>query len=537
MLQNKQTIPKNYIGNSGVYQLVLPLNMEVLIPEDDSVRLLCHITEELDYSNLIMAYSSKGRKSVVKPKTLFRVLVYAYMNNIYTSRKIETACKRDINFMWLLQGQKIPDHNTIARFRKARLSEGIVEGLFNQLVVKLSELGEIQYENIFIDGTKIEAYANKYTFVWKKTTLKNEQRMQEKAKVFFAKLNIDYNANLPLTEPSITVETLQKVVNFLKEKQNDEKIEFVYGKGKRKTELQRATETMQEFLDKQTKYDHYNETFEGRNSFSKTDTDATFMHMKEDHMRNSQLKPGYNVQIGVEGEYIVGIDLSSERSDQLTLIPFLEKLSKNLPEKYAHIVADASYESEENYVYLRKQNQKPFIKPQTYEKMKKKSFSKIIGKRENMIYDAEKDKYICANHKKLVVVGKTTRTSKSGYKSDVTLYECESCEGCKFKQQCTKAAGNKKLSTSKLFLEKRAESLHNITTLEGILLRMNRSIQVEGAFGVLKEDHSFRRFVMRGKKNVETEFMLLGFGFNINKLHNKIQQDRCGCLLHEIKVA
>ena len=479
--------------------------MEVLIPDDDSVRLLSHITEELDYNDLFMAYSSNGRNPVVKPNTLFQVLVYAYMNNIYTSRKIETACKRDINFMWLLQGQKAPDHNTIARFRKARLSQGIVEGLFNQLVVKLSELGEIQYENIFIDGTKIEAYANKYTFVWKKTTLKNEQRMQEKAKVFLEKLTIDFKTSLPLTEPSITVETLQKAVNFLKEKQTDEKIEFVYGKGKRKTELQRSSETMQDFLEKQTKYDRYNETFEGRNSFSKTDTDATFMHMKEDHMRNSQLKPGYNVQIGVEAEYIVGIDLSSERSDQLTLIPFLEKLGRNLPKKYPHIVADAGYEGEENYVYLQKQEQKAFIKPQTYERMKKRSFSKIIGKRENMDYDAANDEYRCANHKKLGVVGKTTRTSKSGYKSDVTLYECESCEGCKLKTQCTKAAGNKKLSTSKLFLEKRAESLHNITTPEGILLRMNRSIQVEGAFGVLKEDHSFRRFVMRGKKNVETE--------------------------------
>ena len=536
MRQNKQTIPKNYIGNSGVYQLVLPLNMEVLIPKDDSVRLLSHITEELDYKNLRMAYSSKGRNPVVEPKTLFRVLVYAYMNNIYTSRKIEEACKRDINFMWLLQGQKAPDHNTISRFRNLRLS-GIVEGLFSQLVVKLSELGEIQYENIFIDGTKIEAYANKYTFVWKKTTLKNELRMQEKAKLYLAKLNIEFNASLPLSELPITVDTLQKGVDFLHEKQSNEKVAFVYGKGKRKTELQRATETMQEFLEKQTKYDRYYETFAGRNSFSKTDTDATFMHMKEDHMRNSQLKPGYNVQIGVEGEYLVGIDISSERSDQLTLVPFLNKLGKNLPRRYRHIVADAGYESEENYLYLQKQKQKAFIKPQTYEKMKKRSYSKIIGKRENMGYNAENDEYLCANNKKLLVVGKTIRTSKSGYKSDVTLYECESCEDCELKTQCTKAVGNKKLSTSKLFLEKRAESLHNITTPEGILLRMNRSIQVEGTFGVLKEDHSFRRFVMRGKKNVETEFLLLGFGFNINKLHNKIQKDKCGCLLHKIAVA
>ncbi|WP_407308493.1 IS1182 family transposase [Desulfosporosinus sp. SB140] len=535
MLQNK-TIRKNYNENSGVYQLVLPLNMEVLIPEDDSVRLLCHMTEGLDYTNLNKAYSSKGRNPAVTPKTLFRVLVYAYMNDIYTSRKIEEACRRDINFMWLLQGQKVPDHNTIARFRNGRI-KGIIEGLFNQLVVKLGELGEIQYENIFIDGTKIEAYANKYTFVWKKTTIKNEQKLQEKARAFLVKLNKEIETGIPLSESAITVETLQNYIAFLKEKQQAEKIEFVSGKGKRKTNLQRATETLEEFLEKQTRYDRYNELFDGRNSFSKTDTDATFMHMKEDHMRNSQLKPGYNVQIGVEAEYIVGLAISSERSDQLTLISFLEKLIENLPKRYHNVIADAGYESEENYVYFEKQGLKPFIKPQTYEVMKKKSFSKIIGKRENMVYDAVKDEYLCANNKKLVAVGKTTRTSKSGYKSDVTLYECESCGGCSFKKQCTKAAGNKKLSVSKVFLEKREESLHNITTAEGILLRMNRSIQVEGAFGILKEDHSFRRFVMRGKKNVETEFLLLSFGFNINKLHNKIQQDRCGCSLHKIEVA
>jgi len=536
MRLNKQTIPKNYTENCGVYQLILPLGMEALIPGDDSVRLLSHITEELDYKNLNMAYSSKGRNPVVTPKTLFRVLVYAYMNNLYTSRKIEEACRRDINFMWLLQGQKAPDHNTIARFRNGRLS-GIVEDLFNQLVVKLSNLGEIQYKTIFIDGTKIEAYANKYTFVWKKTTVKNEQKLQEKAKGLLVELNQEFDAGLPLSESPITVETLQKAVDFLKEKQQAEKIEFVSGKGKRKTKLQKAIETLVDVLEKQRRYDQYNKTFAGRNSFSKTDKDATFMHMKEDHMKNSQLKPGYNVQIGVEGEYIVGIDVSSERSDQLTLIPFLNKLKTNLPESYCNVVADAGYEGEQNYVYLEKQNQKPFIKPQTYESMKKRSFSKIIGKRENMTYNAENDEYLCANHKKLVAVGKTTRTSKSGYKSDVTLYECESCEGCSLKKQCTKAVGNKKLSASKLFLEKRAESLHNITTPEGILLRMNRSIQVEGAFGVLKEDHGFRRFVMRGKKNVETEFLLLSFGYNINKLHNKIQNDRCGSLLHEMKVS
>jgi transposase len=158
---------------------MIPLDCEMLIPEDDSVRLLSHILEGLNYENLYRAYSSIGRKPAVEPKILFKVLTYAYSNNIYSSRKIEAACKRDINFMWLLEGNKAPDHSTIARFRKDYLTDS-VEDLFYQLVSYLNEIGEIDFENIFIDGTKIEANANRYTFVWRKSILKNEAKMFKK---------------------------------------------------------------------------------------------------------------------------------------------------------------------------------------------------------------------------------------------------------------------------------------------------------------------------------------------------------------------
>lgn len=121
--------------------LVLPFNFDVLIPEDDSVRLLSHILEGLNYNALYQAYSSTGRKPAAEPKILFKVLTYAYMNNLYSSRKIEVACKRDINFMWLLEGCKAPDHSTIARFRKGYLKEAI-EGLFFQLVKYLPGLAK-----------------------------------------------------------------------------------------------------------------------------------------------------------------------------------------------------------------------------------------------------------------------------------------------------------------------------------------------------------------------------------------------------------
>lgn len=535
-MTSNEITQKNYTNYNNVYQLVLPVDVGILIPEDDSVRLLSQVLEELDYTKLMKAYSPKGRNSAVTPKNLFKVIVYAYMNDIFTTRKIEEACKRDINFIWLLQGKKAPDHNTIARFRTERLT-GIIEDLFYQFVKKLGELGEIEYKNIFIDGTKIEAYANKYSFVWKGATTKLEAKLQEKVKKLITEINTEFNTNYAFSDSKIEANQLQEILNFLNSKKSEGNVEFASGKGKRKTKLQKLMESLKEYIEKQTKYDNYNATFDGRNSFSKTDKDATFMHLKEDHMRNSQLKPAYNVQIGVESEYVVGIDISSERSDQLTFIPFLEKLNENLPQKYENVVADAGYESEENYVFLEENTQNTFIKPQAYEGMKKKSFKKDISKRENMAYDEKKDEYTCHNGKKLKPIGTKTRRSKSGYQAELVVYECESCDECQFKSKCTKAKGNRQIQVSKEFIKQRQKSLENITSAEGILLRMNRSIQVEGAFGVLKEDHGFRRFLTRGKKNVKTEFTLLCFGYNVSKLHNKIQSDRCGISLHVKKVS
>lgn len=520
------SLQQDYTKNSGTIQLVLPIATEFLIPADDSVRLLGQILEELDYSKLYSAYSPHGRNPAVSPKNLFKVMVYGAMEDITESRKLELACRRDVNFMWLLDGQPAPDHNTIARFRTHRLT-GCIQDLFRQLVEKLHALGEIAFENVFIDGTKIEACANKYSFVWKKTTAKNEEKLQEKISKFLAdRTFLEGTDSLPVPE------CLRTLLVVLQQQAEAAGIEFVHGTGKRKTQLQRDMETAAALLAQWEKYQKYNALFDGRNSFSKTDTDATFMHMKEDHMRNAQLKPGYNVQIGVEGEYIVHTDIASERSDQLTLIPFLESMEETYGRRVPNIVADAGYESEENYQYLKNAGQAAYIKPSNHETMKKCGFKKQIGKRENMVYHEADDTYICAAGRELNTIGVSSRKSKSGYIAQITTYECESCADCELKPRCTKASGNKKMEVSKAFAALRSESQANITSTLGILLRINRSIQVEGAFGVLKEDHGFRRFLLRGKKNVRTEFLLMSLGYNINKLHKKIQQDRCHQLLH-----
>ncbi len=526
---------KNYTELGETYQLVLPLCLEGLIPDDDSVRLLSHELEELDYTLLYQAYSAKGRNPAVDPKTMFKILTYAYSQNIYSTRKIETACRRDINFMWLLAGQKAPDHSTIARFRTEFLA-GACEDLFYQMVRRLATMGELSKETVFIDGTKLEACANKYTFVWKKSVGKWEEKMFAKMEDAVQMLNRDYMQSFGILKESRTAD-LQRIVDYLKDYCLTHTIVFVHGRGKRKSVHQRYLELFQRFLDRQLLYDLHHSRFGNRNSYSKTDVDATFMHMKDDHMRNAQLKPGYNVQIGVDSEYIVAADIFQDRNDVWTMVPFLKYMEKRLRFRYPSVTADSGYESEEAYDYLERQNQMPYIKPQTYEKWKKRSFKQDISKRENMGYDAERDTYTCHAGRKLLPLYVKKQKSKNGYESEVTVYECTDCSGCPCKEKCTKAKGNKRLYVSKNFIEHRQISYENIMSETGIKYRMNRSIQVEGAFGVLKNDYDFQRFLLRGKTKVKLEILLLCFGYNINKLHAKIQNDRLGSHLFPLKTA
>jgi len=513
-------------------QIVLPFDIGIIIPEDAPVRTLHYITERLDYTKLNSLYYMNGLFKSYKPKLLFQLILLAYMNRIYSSRKIEKACRKDITFMWLLQGQRVPDHNTFNRFRQE--VGDVIDDLFAQFIEYLITIGEVKTDHVFIDGTKLESFANKYSFVWKKSTNKHDARLNEKIKESIDKINTTYQTKFGLGNNEI-INQVNEVLRYLMQIKESMDINFVYGKGKRKTQLQRDIETFEEYSNKKLKYTNYLSILGNRNSFSKTDPDATFMHMKEDHMRNSQLKPGYNIQAAASGGYCVGVDVFPERSDQLTLIPFLIHLEDTLGFRFSDIVADAGYESEEIYKFLEEHNLTSYIKPANYERSKKRSYKKKVNLRENMDYDSENDIYTCKNNRKLTVIGTKERKSKSGYVSKVKVYECESCEDCDLKPKCTKAKHERQLHVSEEFIRLRNESTDNITTEKGKRLRMNRSIQIEGLFGVIKEDYGFRRLLTKGKKNVSTEVKLLMFALNINKFNSKKVRNALGFKFYGLK--
>ena len=533
-------LQKDYTSSCLYYQIKLPLDIEKNIPSDDPVRLLSAFVEGMELLDLYNTYG-KIKKDQVSPRQLLKIVIYAGMNRIYSSRDIEKSCRRDINFMYLLEGKPSPDHATIARFISLHLSQ-CSSNILAEVSNILYELGEISGRHIFIDGTKIESAANRYTFVWKKAVTKNQTKLFAKITELIAECEEMYGLKL-VYQDSISLHSLKRIRKKLYAIKESEGITFVHGIGRRKSAIQKSIESLEMYIGKLKEYIHKLYACGERNSYSKTDPDATFMRMKEDHMLNGQLKPAYNLQHGVDLEYITWLTINPNPTDTKTLIPFLKDMEQNLGFKYTEIVADAGYESEENYLFIEANGQTAFIKPNNYEISKKRRFKTDIGKMENMDYDKENDFYICKNNRKLTAQYEKKGKTATGYRRTTTVYKCSDCSGCPYKTDCIKGNNcktsmeqrNKTLYVSKTMKQKRAEDLERITSPYGIQLRVNRSIQAEGSFASVKEDMEFRRYMYRGKENVTAQSVILAIAHNINKLHNKIQSEKTGQHLFRLK--
>ena len=533
-------LQKDYTSSCLYYQIKLPLDIEKNIPSDDPVRLLSAFVEGMELLDLYNTYG-KIKKDQVSPRQLLKIVIYAGMNRIYSSRDIEKSCRRDINFMYLLEGKPSPDHATIARFISLHLSQ-CSSNILAEVSNILYELGEISGRHIFIDGTKIESAANRYTFVWKKAVTKNQTKLFAKITELIAECEEMYGLKL-VYQDSISLHSLKRIRKKLYAIKESEGITFVHGIGRRKSAIQKSIESLEMYIGKLKEYIHKLYACGERNSYSKTDPDATFMRMKEDHMLNGQLKPAYNLQHGVDSEYITWLTINPNPTDTKTLIPFLKDMEQNLGFKYTEIVADAGYESEENYLFIEANGQTAFIKPNNYEISKKRRFKTDIGKMENMDYDKENDFYICKNNRKLTAQYEKKGKTATGYRRTTTVYKCSDCSGCPYKTDCIKGNNcktsmeqrNKTLYVSKTMKQKRAEDLERITSPYGIQLRVNRSIQAEGSFASVKEDMEFRRYMYRGKENVTAQSVILAIAHNINKLHNKIQSEKTGQHLFRLK--
>lgn len=273
----------NYTISQSYHQIKLPIDLEINIRDNDPVRLLSAFVEGMDLSDLYATYN-RIRKKQASPRHMLKICIYAAMNHIYSSRDIETACNRDINFMYLLEGYPAPDHATIARFLSIHMVS-CAKKLMSQTGNILLELGEISGENIFIDGTKIESVANKYSFVWKKAVTKNQARLMDKICLLCAECEELYGLKVVYND-RISLHTLKRLRKKLHKIKDEEGVNFVHGAGKRKTPIQKSIEQLEGYISKLKEYTHRLHMCGSRNSYSKTDPDATFMRMKEDAMLN-----------------------------------------------------------------------------------------------------------------------------------------------------------------------------------------------------------------------------------------------------------
>ena len=530
-------------------QLKLPLEIEKLIDISDPVYTFCEVMDHIDLSRYFVEKGYKTGRPRCDAQKLIKVILFAFMENgICSLREIEKLCRNDIRYMYLLDGMKTPSFATFGNLIRNELTDSI-EQIFEDINSYIFAKDHVDLQHTYIDGTKIEANANRYTWVWKKSCVKNRQKVFDKISLLIDAMNLEVLGYLGIKfekREAYAVDYVSELLTMYKETTGLDETSFVSGRGHRKSIQQKQYEELHEYLERLKSYAYHIETCgEERNSYSKTDPDATFMRMKEDAMRNGQLKPAYNIQHRVDSEYITWIDISPRPTDTCTLIPFLKDMESHLGFKYSEIVADAGYESEENYLFIEGNGQTAYIKPQNYEISKTRKYKKDISRRENMEYHADRDSYICRNGRELTVTNERRSKTASGYVSVKTYYRSPDCTGCPYKTECIKGNNcktpmekrNKVLMVSKTMSQKRAEDLERITSEYGTMLRMNRSIQAEGSFADVKEDMNFRRYLYRGKANALAESILLAMGRNINKLHCKIQTGRTESYLFPLKRA
>lgn len=497
--------------------LLFPQRIDRDIPKDDPVRILKSVIESLDLSGFKKLYHERGR-SPYHPKMMLMVILYSYMNNVYSCRKIEKLLYRDIYYIWLSGYQK-PDFATINRFRNRVKNE--IGHIFTLLVLILVEKGFVTLEVEYLDGTKIESKANKYTFVWRKSVERNCEKLLEKIRVLLQQINEqmaqDKAADVDTLE--LTPQTLCEISKEFKEalgsapeaKTKEEKA-AQRGKNKMFKELERHGEKLAE-------YNSRLEQMEGRNSISKTDPSATFMRMKEDAMCNGQTKPGYNLQISSENQFITDFALFPNPTDTLTFIPFLGSFPGRYGRFPKRVVADSGYGSEENYRFMDEAGIEGFVKYNRFHLEHRPRYKPDTFHPDSLYYNEEGDYYICPMGQRMSRTGTLQTRTEGGYISQSACYRAIRCKGCPLRCLCYKAKANQRtIRVNHRLNAYKRKACELLTSEEGIKERGRRCIEPEAVFGQMKSNMAYRRFRHMGKDKVVMDFTFFAIAFNIKKL-------------------
>lgn len=509
-----------------IKQLVLPLDLEIKINKDDLVYTFSEVMEGIDIKKYLVTDIKDPRGRIgYNPAVMLKIVLFAFALRGYAStRDIADLCKNDIRFMWMLQYENgTPSHMTICNFINSYLKYS-ARDLFREVNKYIFSKDNVNLNELFIDGTKLEANANKYSFVWKKASKTNREKLFKK----ITKLIKEINENMFLvmtheyeTSNEYTIDHIESILLDYTKRFNIDTNTFVYGKGNKKTKQQRFYDLLSEYVNKAKDYsEHIKTCGEHRGSFSKTDKDATFMRVKRDYMMNGQLLPAYNLQMGICDEYVAVLDVNQYASDASCFVPLMEKFNDlyNMYPKYP--VGDAGYGTYNNYLYCEEKGMEKYMKFSMYKRAT--SDNKYINDKFKVrnFERNRKGNLICPQGREFIKIYDTP-VKGNMYERTTEVWECKTCNRCPLRKDCFNGKGNRRVNLNEEQTSFHKEVITNLKSEHGIEMRKKRSIQAEGTFGVIKYDRAYDRIVRRGLDKVNMEITIISTAFNIYKYHNK----------------
>lgn len=522
--QKREIRYKSYDQN---LQIDLPILLEELVKENSLVQIINEVVEHIELRELDRYYSRRGCPAY-DPRMMIKVWIYGYCSQVYTSRPLAQKLREDLGFMWLAGGQQ-PCFKTLSDFRSKRM-QGLVDKVFEQVLKYLVDQEYVNLNDLYIDGSKWEADGNRYKAIWRKNTERYKARVEDRIRDLLDQINelqrqednqygkSDLRTHESESEVQIVLKSselkqhIKELNEVIKQKQDDPA-----------KSVRRLNKKLSKEAEKLEKYEKQQVLLQGRNSYSKTDTDATFMRLKDDLLR-----PAYNVQISTSNQYIVNTTIHQNASDSVTLTGHLEELEKRLgnliePTWQPDATLDAGYGSEENYALLESKNITAYMKYPSWYQEKTGELAKKKYRRENWFYDPVEDYYLCPANKKLPFVEHRQVKTINGYERCLSIYECESCAGCAFFTDCrgekAHPQSNRRVQRSKKLETYKEQAKTLLASEQGKVKRKQRSVDVETPFGDIKYNRGHKRFYLRSIEKVRVEFSLLAMAHNFRKIH------------------
>lgn len=490
--------------------VLFPSNLSDKIAANHPVRIVNQVVDNLNIDNILATYKGGGTSSY-HPRVMIKILFYSYLNNIYSCRKIARQLEENIHYMWL-SGEATPNFRTINNFRSQKL-KGQIQSLFAELVKLMVQMGYVSLDTQYIDGTKIEAVSNKYTFVWRKSVEGYKEKLEKKV-----------DSVLRDIDKSIAEDTATADENYefkaIDSKELQEKIDELNSQLDKlnKEQKKQVKQLEKDALPRLKTYEHHLYVLGERNSYSKTDTDATFMRMKEDHMKNGQLKPAYNIQISTDNQIITNFSMHQRPGDTATLKPHLDQFKDMYNKQSGTVVADSGYGSEQNYEYLENENVEAFVKYNYFHKEQKRNNKKNPFLPANLYYNSDSDYLVCPMGQHMEFIGVANKKSDLGYKYQVSIYQAKNCNGCSMRGQCFKGKANRRVELNHKLIRYRKQARDKLMSEQGLYHRSMRPIEPEAVFGHIKFNNKFNRFTLRGLDKVEIEFGLVAISHNLRKI-------------------